>query len=212
MQKIIDLKKFTISVEIIPPKNGRSLDKVYSLLARLHNKIDFVSVTKGAGGSHRAGTLPVSFISQNKYGIPAIAHVVCREHSRHELENEIMDLHYLGIRNVLVIKGDPPATRKEDEPWKGEFKESFKLIAQINAMNEGKFLEREGEPTEFTIMAAGHPEEEDNNIQQKKDAGAEAIITQMVFDIETFKKYKAKVPSIPIIVVEGFMVLIMRLY
>ncbi len=218
MKKITEIlknKKFTLSVELVPPRNGTSYDEIFNKLEQLKGKVDFVSVTKGAGGSLRGGTLPISYFAQNKYGINTIAHFVCRERTRYEIENDLMDLYYFGIRNILALRGDPPAGHKEEE-WDGDYKYAYLLAKQIKDMNKGLYLpranidngSREGSKTDFCIIAAGHPEdpikEEIEHIKAKVEAGAELIITQMIFSFETYKNYEEKlrkegikVPIIP---------------
>ena len=206
MKKIIEIlkeKKFTLSVELVPPRNGTSYDEIVNKLEQLKGKVDFVSVTKGAGGSLRGGTLPISYFAQNKYGINTIAHFVCRERTKYEIENDLMDLYYFGIRNILALRGDPPAGHKEEE-WDGDYKYAYSLVKQIKDMNKGLYLprvnidkgSREGSKTDFCIIAAGHPEdpikEEIEHIKAKADAGAEVIITQMIFSFETYKNYAEK--------------------
>lgn len=202
MEKIIDIlkkKKFTISVEFIPPRNGTSYDELYEQLNKLMGKVDFISVTKGAGGSLRGGTLPLSYFAQNKFGINTLAHFVCREHTKFEIENELMDLHNFGIRNILALRGDPPACHKES--WDGDYRYAYLLVKQINDMNKGIYLprinvdesSRTGLKTDFCIVAAGHPEdpidEEIEHVKAKIKAGAEVIITQMIFSFEEYKEY-----------------------
>jgi methylenetetrahydrofolate reductase (NADPH) len=129
----------------------------------------------------------------------AIAHFVCRERTKEEIENELIDLHYFNIKNILALRGDPPAGSKEG--WKGEYKYAYLLVKQIKKMNDGVYLPRnpsEGEfvqgiKTDFCILVAGHPEdpieEELKHIKTKIDAGAEVIITQMIFSFNDYKKY-----------------------
>lgn len=203
MKKVTELlkeKKFVLSLEIVPPRNGENIEEVYSFLATLKGKVDFISVTKGAGGSLRGGTLPITYLAQEKYGLNAVSHFVCREHSKQEIENELIDLHYFGIRNILALRGDAPAGAKE-EIWNGDYQYAYLLVEQIKKMNHGLYLptptmkatERKGLPTDFCILVAGHPEDprekEIEHLKCKIQAGAEAIITQMIFSFEEYKRY-----------------------
>lgn len=202
MKKITEIlheKEFTISVEIVPPRNGTDPEEIYNKIEQLRDSVDFIAVTKGAGGSLRGGTLPISYLTQEKFGINSIAHFVCREHTKEEIENELVDLHYLNIKNILALRGDPPAGLKER--WKGDYKYAYLLVNQIKKMNNGMYLPRnpeEGEfvkgmNTDFCVLVAGHPEdpieEELKHIRKKIDAGAEVIITQMIFSFDDYKKY-----------------------
>ncbi len=219
MPKITELlknKKFTISVEIVPPRNGTGTKEILSNIENLRNKIDFISITKGAGGSLRGGTLPISYLAYEKFGILPVSHFVCRERTKAEIENDILDLYYFNVNNILALRGDPPAGSK-DEDWDGDYKYAYQLVEQINNLNKGRYIQRknidkgdhrEGIKTDFCILVAGHPEDqiekEVEHMNLKVSAGAEIIITQMIFSFEEYKGYveslrKAgiKLPVIP---------------
>lgn len=203
MKKIIDIlkeKKFTSSVELVPPRNGEGKREILSKIKRLKGKVDFVSITKGAGGSLRGGTLPISVFAKDN-GLVPLAHFVCRERTKAEIENDLIDMYYFDINNILALRGDPPAGAK-DEEWEGEYRYAYLLAKQISELNKGRYLPRknidkgeyrEGVKTDFCIIVAGHPEdavdEEVKHIKAKVDAGAEVIITQMVFSFEEYKEY-----------------------
>lgn len=202
MKKITEIlkeKEFTVSVELVPPRNGINPEEIFSKIDFLKDKVDFVSVTKGAGGSLRGGTLPITYFAQEEYSINAIAHFVCRERTVNEIENDLVDLHYFGIRNILALRGDPPAG--SNEGIGGDYEHAYLLARQIKNMNNGNYLLRKGQDkgirqgikTDFCILAAGHPEdpikEEISHIKAKIDAGAEAIITQMIFSFDEYKNY-----------------------
>lgn len=202
MKKITDIlkeKKFTLSVEIVPPRNNMEKKEIIQTIKNLKGKVDFISVTKGAGGSLRGGTLPISYLSQRDIGIISLSHFVCREHTRQEIENELVDMEYLGIHNILALRGDKPAGSNEE--WNGDYPYAYKLVEQINNMNKGIYLPRthlneakvDGEKTDFCIIVAGHPEDkiedEIKHMKSKINAGADAIITQMVFSFNEFKEY-----------------------
>ena len=198
--ELLNEKKFTISVELVTPRNGTDVNELYSNIEKLQGKADFVSVTKGAGGSLRGGTLPITYFCQAKFGLNVISHFVCREHSKQQIENELTDLHYMGIKNILALRGDAPVGAK-DEGWSGDYRYAYLLTQQIKNMNKGLYLptptmkveQREGLPMDFCIIVAGHPEdtieEEIKHLKCKIDAGADAIITQMIFSFAEYKKY-----------------------
>ena len=197
--KITEFKKPTISVELVPPKNGREIKPIIERVKRYRNRLDFVSVTKGAVGSLRAGSLPLGFFIQENLKLPVVAHFVTREHSRFEIENELVDLHHFGIRNILALRGDPPAGSSEG--WKGEYKYAYLLVEQIKRMNQGIYLKGNGFKTDFCVGVAGHPENFNKEfIERKIRAGADFIITQMVFSFDEFKDYvEALDVDIPVI-------------
>ncbi len=203
MKKISELlkeKDFTLSVELVPPRNGEGKKEILSKIKKLKGKVDFVSITKGAGGSLRGGTLPISVFAKDN-GIMPIAHFVCRERTKAEIENELVDMYYFDINNILALRGDPPAGAK-DEEWDGDYKYAYLLVKQISDLNKGRYLPRrnmddrefrEGIKADFCIIVAGHPEypidEEIEHIKAKIDAGAEVIITQMIFSFSEYKEY-----------------------
>ncbi|MFH2027507.1 MAG: methylenetetrahydrofolate reductase [Nanoarchaeota archaeon] len=198
--QILKEKKFTISVELVPPRNGEGTEEMLDKIKRLKSKVDYVSITKGAGGSLRGGTLPISVFAKDQ-GLTPIAHFVCRERTKYEIENDIIDLYYFGINNILALRGDPPAGAK-DEVWDGDYKYAYKLVKQISELNKGHYLPRknfdkgefrEGVKTDFCILVAGHPEDpieqEIKHMKAKIEAGAQVIITQMIFSFEEYKGY-----------------------
>ena len=213
--EILKEKEFTISVELVPPRNGEGKKEILSKIKRLKDKVDFVSITKGAGGSLRGGTLPISVFAKEN-GIIPLSHFVCRERTKAEIENELIDMYYFDINNILALRGDPPAGAK-DEEWDGDYKYAYLLAKQISDLNKGRYLPRktfdkgefrEGVKTDFCIIVAGHPEdpfeEELEHMKAKVKAGAEVIITQMIFSFSEYKEYvgnlrknNVKLPVIP---------------
>ncbi|MGK5083662.1 methylenetetrahydrofolate reductase [Bdellovibrionota bacterium FG-1] len=195
--------RFTLSAEIIPPRNGSEQAKV---LAQVHTLVDagaqFLSVTKGAGGSLRGGSLPITQVIKDQFQIPAIAHFTCRDLTPAEVENQLMDHHYFGVRNILALRGDPPNGQPEWKPREGGYNFAYELIKQIKDLNEGKYLPRPGGPqpegsekTDFCIGAAVYPEFADEQasweyFKIKVDAGAEYGMTDMLFDPEVYARYR----------------------
>lgn len=205
---ILKRKRFSISAEIIPPRNGTDIRNVFSVIDDLSkNGFDFISVTHGAGGSLRGGTLPIAHYAQDKSEMTSIAHLTCRA-SREEIENALVDHSYFGINNVLALRGDPPAGITE--PFKvAENGHSFayELVAQMNAMNHGEYLSRKnfdtagkikiGKKTNFTIGVASYPEAKETEripyLEKKITSGAHFSITQMIFDINVLNDFYAEV-------------------
>src|SRR5579862_2128038 len=110
-QSIVDLLKTkkTLSAEIIPPRNGAETEVILGQIAELKKvPVDFISVTKGAGGSLRGGTLPIAQMIKTRFDICSLAHFTCRDYTIEEIENNLMDHHYFGVHNILALRGDPP--------------------------------------------------------------------------------------------------------
>ena len=160
-----------------------------------------LSVTKGAGGSLRGGSLPLVHLIKEQLRVPCIAHFTCRDITPQEVENQLIDHHYFGVRNILALRGDPPMGQPEWESREGAYDFAYQLIEQIKNLNQGGFLQRPGgretvhqESTEFCIGAAAYPEhpraeEGLEYFKIKVDAGAEYGITQMLFDIENYARF-----------------------
>ncbi len=209
-QKITDVikaNKFTLSAEVIPPRNGIEQFKILSdIRALVDSGAQFLAVTKGAGGSLRGGSLPIAQAVKESLGVPSIAHFTCRDITPADVENLLIDHHLFGIRNILALRGDPPEDQPMWEPKDGSYKYAYELIKQIKNLNSGKYLERASdkqfppgarEKTDFCIGAAVYPEhpnerERIDYFKCKVDAGAEFGITQMLFKPEAYADFMEK--------------------
>lgn len=204
-QKLTDVLKkdsFTISAEVIPPRNGAEQSKVLDQIQRLVDAgAQFLAVTKGAGGSLRGGSLPIAQVVKESFQRPCIAHFTCRDLNAAEVENHLMDHHYFGIRNILALRGDPPDGQPEWRAKEGGYNYAYQLIEQIRKLNQGEYLPRVGGPpvsqqerTDFCIGAAvypEHPNEEERLrfFKLKVEAGAEYGITDMLFDTDRYGQF-----------------------
>lgn len=225
--------KTLFSFEILPPLKGKSIDSIYeSIDPLLDFKPNFINVTyhreeyiykKREGGylekvaiRKRPGTVGICAGIINKYKLDAVPHIICGGFSREETENALLDLQYLGIDNVLALRGDAIKTEATFVPEPGGNKYAVDLVEQIVKINKGEFLS--GEKFEesnhpFCIGVAGYPEKhyEAPNfkndlkfLKAKVDAGAEYIVTQLFYDNEAYfkfvdacKKENINVPIIP---------------
>lgn len=198
---VLSEKPFTLSAEIIPPRNGEEQAAVFDKLKRIIDaQVDFLSVTKGAGGSLRGGSLPIAQAIKDNFKRPSIAHFTCRDLVPEEVENQLMDHHYFGIRNILALRGDPPMGTEEWKPRDGGYSYAHQLVKQIVGLNKGQFLERSNfkvnaqEKTDFCIGVAVYPEhphaeERIRFTEDKFNAGADYGITQMLFDADVYKEF-----------------------
>lgn len=219
-QKLTDVLtqgRFTLSAEVLPPRNGSEQRQVLEQIERLIGSgAEFLAVTKGAGGSLRGGSLPIAQTIKEQFGVPCIAHFTCRDLTPADVENQLMDHHYFGIRNILALRGDPPDGQTEWTPREGGYQFAHQLIQQIRELNAGKYLTRTGgpevkdqEPTDFCIGAAVYPEHPNEKeriefFRQKVQAGAEFGISDMLFDPEVYARFLdlcgkagASVPILP---------------
>lgn len=207
-----------ISFEVLPPLKGGRIQDIFDILDPLMEfKPPFIDVTyhreeflynKKDSGYYekiairkRPGTVGICASIMHRYGIDAVPHLICGGFSVEETENALIDLNFLGINNVLALRGD--ARRFEDkfmaEP--NGHKYAVDLVHQINKMNKGNYLDvniEKGSNTEFCIGIAGYPEKHfespnlDLDIQftlDKVKAGADYIVTQMFYDNKNYFKY-----------------------
>lgn len=212
MQKITDIlkrKEFTISAEIFPPRNGSNpLSMIDTIMSLADVGVDFLSITKGALGSSRGGTAAFTHLAHLNFGLNVIAHFTCREYTPQEIENMLVDHMLLGVKNILALRGDPPAG-KDESYWsdhKQTYRYAYQLIRQIKDMNKGKYLrykdkdgnDKKGFKSDFCVGVAAHPEAEDQEkeaeyLKIKQEAGAEFAITQMFFDAQEYFDYVDRV-------------------
>jgi methylenetetrahydrofolate reductase (NADPH) len=220
-----------ISFEIIPPQRGGDLASLMSLIEDLaqHNP-PFIDITSHAAEvvhtdtpsgirrrvtRKRPGTLGICALIQNKYDIDAVPHVLCEGFTREESEDFLIELHYLGIDNVLALRGDSTGRQVTTADGRSVNRYARDLVQQIAAMNQAQYLDDvvDAYPTDFCIGAAGYPEKhsEAPNLEadieytrQKVEAGASYIVTQMFFDnqhyfryVEECRKAGITVPIIP---------------
>ncbi len=216
-QHIQEAKDTLFSFEILPPLKGKSIQSIYDGIDPLMEfKPKFVNVTyhreefvykerengllEKIAIRKRPGTVGICAAIMNKYDVDAVPHLICGGFSKEETENALIDLQFLGIDNVLALRGDSIKTESSFRPHKDGHQFAVELIRQVTDMNEGLYMldDVELEPTDFCIGAAGYPEKhfEAMNLQtdlqylkDKVDAGAEYIVTQMFFDNEKFFEF-----------------------
>ncbi len=205
--EVLKAKAFTVSAEVVPPRNGEDQTQTFSKLKKIIDSgVDFLSVTKGAGGSLRGGSLPIAQAIKEKLNRPCIAHFTCRDLVPEEVENQLMDHHYFGIRNILALRGDPPMGQTDWKPREGGYSYAYELVDHVVKMNRGEFLKRKDfnvesrERTQFCVGVAAYPEHQDATERReytrvKFAAGAEYGITQMLFDPDKYERFINEVRS-----------------
>lgn len=215
------------SIEILPPVKGSSIQSVFDGIDPLVEfKPAFVDVTyhreeylirKGRNGEYRKvltrkrpGTVGISAAIKNRYNIDTVPHIICGGFSKEETENALLDLHFLGIDNVLALRGDSLKDERVFVPDPDGHYFASELVEQIVGMNEGRYLDdniAKPDPTDFCIGVAGYPEKhfEATNFEKdlqylkhKVDLGAEYIVTQMFFDNAKFFNFVDKCREIGI--------------
>ena len=207
-------KETLFSLEILPPLKGKSIQSIYEGIDPLMEfKPPFVNVTyhreeyiykereKGLlekiAIRKRPGTVGICAAIMNKYQVDAVPHLICGGFSKEETENALIDLQFLGIDNVLALRGDSIKTESNFRPEPDGHSYAVDLVKQIKGMNEGNYImdDIQLEPTDFCIGVAGYPEKhfEAMNLttdlqylKQKVEAGAEYIVTQMFFNNQKY--------------------------
>jgi methylenetetrahydrofolate reductase (NADPH) len=235
--KVIDhIKNATsplVSFEILPPLKGKTISSIYDHLDPLMEfKPAFINVTyhrsetmfkKKTDGTFekvevrkRPGTVGICAAIMNHYGVDAVPHLICGGFAKRETEDALIDLNFLGIDNVLVLRGDAAKNESSFEPEPDGHRYAIDLLKQVVCLNQGVYLEEDiknGSKTNFCIGIAGYPEKhfEAPNLETdlmylkaKVDAGAEYITTQMFFDnqkyfdfVKACREHDIHVPVIP---------------
>ncbi|MFC0184007.1 5,10-methylenetetrahydrofolate reductase (NAD(P)) [Pseudarcicella hirudinis] len=222
--------KTLFSIEIIPPVKGESIQNLMNNIDPLMEfKPPFIEVTyhreeyieKVVDGRvtkiptrKRPGTVGICSSLMQRYKVDAVPHVICGGFTKEETEDFLFDLHYLGIENVLVLRGDPIKGAAAFTPEKGGHAYASDLVEQVVNMNKGILLHEETEsfPTNFCIGVAGYPEKhfeapnfstDFTYLKQKIELGADYIVTQMFFDNQKYfdfvNKCRAEGITVPII-------------
>ncbi len=200
--EVLKKNSFTLSAEVIPPRNGSEQQNVLTQVQKLIEAgAEYLSVTKGAGGSLRGGSLPIAQAIKESFSTPSVAHFTCRDLLPVEVENALIDHHYFGIRNILALRGDPPQDQPNWNPRPESYPHAYQLVEQIKTLNEGRYLNRPSdagslgqERTDFCIGVAAYPEHPNETerwrfLQRKVQAGADYAITQMLFDADAYGRY-----------------------
>ena len=224
--------KTLFSFEIIPPKKGNSIQQLYDNIDPLMEfKPPFIDVTTSREEyvyvernglldrkvtRMRPGTLGICASIKHKYDVDTVPHVLCGGFTKEETEYLLVDCHYLGIQNVMALRGDAMSHQKYFEASKGGHLYAKDLVDQIQNLNCGKYLHDVIETNncaDFCIGVAGYPEKhleapslqtDLKRLKEKVDAGADYIVTQMFFNnkkyfefVEAAKEIGITVPIIP---------------
>ncbi len=221
------------SFEVIPPLKGVGIETLFKAIDPLIDlKPSFINVTyhreefvykkreKGylekVSMRKRPGTVSICAAIQHRYSIDTVPHLICGGFTKEETENALIDLDFLGINNVLALRGDPIKTETHFSPTDRGHAHAVDLVRQITDMNRGVYLDdeiREPAPTNFCVGVAGYPERHFESphmdldfqyLKEKIDSGAQYIVTQLFFDNQKFFAFRdrcwaegIRVPIIP---------------
>jgi methylenetetrahydrofolate reductase (NADPH) len=231
-EHIAKSKKTLFSFELLPPLKGQNFESIQRTIDPLldfepafinityhqeevvYSELDNGLIQKKAVRK-RPGTVGISAAIKYYYNIPVVPHLICGGFTKEETENALIDLHFLGIKNLLLVRGDPPANTKIFKPEPEGNEHTTDLIEQVMKLNRGVYLEEDlknATETDFCIGVAGYPEkhQESPNIESdihflkmKIEKGASYIVTQMFFDNKKYfdfvKLCREKNINVPII-------------
>ena len=219
--------------ELLPPLKGDGMQKIFAAVEPLmaldpaYVNITFhregIKETELEDGSvewhvvrRRPGTVGISAAIQNRYGVEVVPHLICGGLSKYDIEDTLIDMDFLGLHNVLALRGDKSQNEKRFMPHPQGHAHAVDLVRQIAAMNRGEFVDGEVEEchhSKFSIGVAGYPETHEEaaspeadilHLKEKVDAGAEYVVTQLFYDNARFFDFVARcraagirVPIIP---------------
>ena len=227
--------KKNFSFEVLPPLKGNGTGSLFNTIDKLKEfKPLFINITNHSSEyvykehhdgllertriHRRPGTVAIAAAIQYKYNIPVMPHIICAGASRSDIEYELLDLQFLGIENLLVLRGDKAHEDKKFTPAPNGYSHATELIEQINQFNKGFFMD--GSPIknpgkQFDFGVACYPEkhEEAPNLdidirylKQKQDLGAQYAVTQLFYDnekyyafVEECRRQGVNIPIIPAI-------------
>lgn len=233
-------KEPLISFEIIPPKRGVSVKKVFDSLDEVMKfKPPFIDITSHAAEAYfeelpdgtlkrhvkrkRPGTIGLSAAIKHRYKVDPVPHIICYGFTKEETEDALIELNFLGIENVLAIRGDDTGTQKPHNKNRTTNEYAVDLVKQIVQMNAGNYLEDliDAQATNFCVGVGGYPEkhfEAPNldwdimRLKEKVDAGADYVVTQMFYDNQAYFTFveKCREVGINVPIVPGLKVLTLQ--
>ncbi|HUS85973.1 MAG TPA: methylenetetrahydrofolate reductase [Bacteroidales bacterium] len=217
-EKLTQAKKPLFTFELLPPLKGHSLDRIYNAIERLlefepayinftshRNEVVYRERPDGLIEKRtirkRPGTIAMAAAVKYKYNVTVVPHILCGGFNREETENALIEMNFLGIHDVLALRGDPPRGSREFIPEKDGHPHTSELVKQIKDMNRGIYLDRieNSIPSSFCVGVAGYPEKHIESANRKADieklkikvdAGADYIVTQMFFDNARFIEFR----------------------
>ncbi|MDO4510416.1 MAG: methylenetetrahydrofolate reductase [NAD(P)H] [Bacteroidales bacterium] len=223
MSKIIDILNNSntpfASFELVPPLKGSDVHQLYASIEPLMELAPpFINITchrdeiefhdNGDGTftkftlAKRPSTLAITAAIMKKFDVEIVPHVICGGASKAKIESELLDLNFMGIDNVVALRGDAIAGQRYFMPEPDGFAHSSELVEMISNLNHGTYLDptvKSGISTDFCIGVAGYPEKhfeaanletDIKHLKEKVEAGAHYIITQMFFDNQKFYDFE----------------------
>ncbi len=230
---ISDADETLFSFELLPPLKGQDFSSIANSIDPLmefkpafinityhQEEIEYETLANGLMRKNvvrkRPGTVGISAAIKFRYGVNIVPHIICGGFSREDTENALIDLNFLGVNNVLVVRGDPQPGMKSFVPEPDGNSHAIETVIQITNLNKGIYLDpkiRNSRSTNFCIGVAGYPEKHSESpnmdsdihfLKKKIEAGAQFIVTQMFFDnkkyfdfVDVCRRNNINVPIIP---------------
>ncbi|MFZ8933811.1 MAG: methylenetetrahydrofolate reductase [Bacteriovoracaceae bacterium] len=214
IEHIEKAKETLLSIEIVPPERGKNINAITDIIDALSQyQPSWIDVTahssvanyhENGDGSlerkiykKRPGTIGICGVIQNRYNIDTVAHLLCDGFTKEETEDALIELNFLGVNNVLALKGDSLNYKKSVSRDRSVNNYACDLVEQVSNMKNGVFLNElaDSKFLDFGIGVAGYPEKhfeapslrsDIKYLKQKVDKGAEYIVTQMFFDNQCY--------------------------
>ncbi len=204
--------------ELLPPLKGHNIQQIFDAIDPLidyapsyinvtYHQEEIVYKTRKDGLAEkrvirkRPGTVAIAASIKHRYNIPVVPHLICGGFNRHETEEALIDLNFLGIKNLLALRGDPQGGKRMFMPEEDGHEHTDQLVEQIMKMNKGIYLYddiKEAEASDFCVGVAGYPEKhfeapnatsDLHYLKQKVDNGASYVVTQMFFNNSHYFKF-----------------------
>ena len=218
IEHLAKAKDTLVSFEVLPPLKGKTIAYIYEHLDPLmefkpswinvtYHRSETVIRTNAVGVEEkvdvrkRPGTVGICAAIMNHYNVDAVPHIICGGFSKRETEDALIDLQFLGIDNVLVLRGDAEKGQKTFVPEHNGNKQAIELLKQVVGLNNGIYLDKDiinGSKSNFCMGVSGYPEKhfeapsmefDLQKAKEKVDAGAQYIMTQMFFDNKKYFEY-----------------------
>ena len=218
IEHLAKAKDTLVSFEVLPPLKGKTIAYIYDHLDPLmefkpswinvtYHRSETIIRTNAAGVEEkvdvrkRPGTVGICAAIMNHYNVDAVPHIICGGFSKRETEDALIDLQFLGIDNVLVLRGDAEKGQKTFVPEHNGNKQAIELLKQVVGLNNGIYLDKDiinGSKSNFCMGVSGYPEKhfeapsmefDLQKAKEKVDAGAQYIMTQMFFDNKKYFEY-----------------------
>lgn len=215
IHRAIETHRTRFAFELLPPLKGDGMESVFRSIDRLvefdpayinvtYHREGIKQTVRSDGSAEwhvvrrRPGTVGISAAIHQRYGIEVVPHLICGGGTKYDIEDALIDLDFLGLHNVLALRGDKSQNEKYFMPTLNGHAHAVDLVRQIAAMNRGEFVDGEVDDchhSTFTIGVAGYPETHPEalspeadlaNLKAKIDAGAEYVVTQLFYDNARF--------------------------